>query len=391
MTSDRPRPSAWRTSVVSLVALLASGTAGCAASPVGSGAVAPVELDLPVPSYALGTREGLVVRSGGPEVRLPEARSGAFLPNGDVLVDLATQQVQGHFRVLHPASGELSGDVRTVGNDEPGRSVTRIDVLEPLGEPARLRPHDLDLRPLPALDLPATDDPAATDSKGLERGYYGVAATSGDTTLVLWHDGSEFYDDGDYGVARVRHPAGAEPRVDDILLNQRLVALYLSADGSAVLGVQQDKGKPCGGCVTSQSIVEIDPGSGELTDRGHPDAYDKRWRVDAIDRVGDRIAVRYESTDGTGGRRSRRLVGTYVYEDGRWSLMGGSDEKTTWWQDGGRVIARPEDERADLDGYTLSWLEDGDTGETVIAGELALTVGSRYVEGSVPGQLLPPE
>lgn len=320
---------------------------------------------------------------------MPRARSGTFLPDGDVLVDIAQQEVQQHFRVLMPASGNLAGDVRTNGlrSDEPGRTLSRVNLVG-RGEPARLQPYDLNLGPLPAIDLPVTDNPEATDDNDLERGYYGAAATIGDITLLLWHDGSEFYEDGDYGVARVRHPAGAKPRIDNILLNQRLVALHLSADGSALLAVQQDKGEPCGGCVKSQSIVEIDPVSGKLTDYGHPDGYDKQWRVEALDRVGDRVAVRYAASGGTGGRRS--LVGTYVYEDGRWSLLEGSDKQTTGWQDGGRVIARPKVEARNADGYSLAWVKNGQDSEAPIAGTLTISNGLKYVTGSIPGQLLPP-
>ena len=41
-------------------------------------------------------------------------------------------------------------------------------------------------------------------------------------------------EDGDYGVARIE-----DGEVDNVLVNERIVALYLAADGAALLALRQ--------------------------------------------------------------------------------------------------------------------------------------------------------
>lgn len=365
--------------------LLAGVTGACSGDPPVAQQVAAVPLDLPAPSYVLVVEDGLLVRSGDAEVLLPQARSGTFLGNGDVLVNTDLRRTT--FAVLDPSTGRLEGRVRPEYPDAPGRSVTRINLLDQYSEPAVLRSHDLALDLLATTTLPGTDDQEALEA-GATRGYYGVAATIGDRTFVLWGDGSETYEDGDRGVARILHDGDGGGTVDDILVNERVVSLHLSSDGASLLAVRQSSGDPCGGCDVDQDIAEIDPEAGTLTDYGRPGGYTSAWRVDALDRVGDRVAVRYVET--VGPRQDRvRLVGTYVYEDGDWSLLPGSQEAVTWWQSGGRVIGRPLPGNTG-DEYRFSWVRDGSSVEQPIRGRLADQRRGSFLTGSIPGQLLSP-
>ena len=208
---------------------------------------------------------------------------------------------------------------------------------------------------------------------------------------MQWHDGSESYEDGDYGVARIE-----DGEVDNVLVNERIVALYLAADGAALLALRQRSGEPCGGCVVDQEVVEIDPETGEVAaEYGMPEEYVEDWRVDAIDKVGDRVAVRFTETawrenpmdpDDVAPYTVQR--GTWVY-DGAWSMVAGSEDELTWWQGEDRVVARPAPGRSRTsEQQQLFWVHDG--AEEPLPGDLQSAPGRRYVSGSVAGQLLPP-
>lgn len=341
----------------------------------------PVPLQLTAPAYAVALPEGLLVRSGEDQQVVRRAGSAQWLPNGTALIGGPELSVSLH--VIDPATGRLGGTARAPSNGVPGRSATQVNVVGQNGKGHELIAHSTTLEKLWQVPLPGTDNPDATAYNELERGYYGVAPTIDGATFVQWHDGSEWYLEGDYGVARVENGD-----VENVLVNERIVALYLSVDGAGLLAVRQSTGEPCGGCNVDQEIVEIDPDTGEIAaEYGSPEGYDDSWRVDAIDKVGNRVAVRYLRSDGRGGRRS--LVGTYVYADGAWTMLEGSDREITWWQGSDRVVARarPSEPRA-LDGYELFWLHDDE--ETALRGELSGESGGGYATGAVAGQLLPP-
>ncbi|MDN4163406.1 hypothetical protein [Nocardioides abyssi] len=344
----------------------------------------PLEVVAPVPTYALGTPEGLRVRAGGRELVLPDAVDARWLPGGRLVV---VEEDRRRLRLLDPRTGEARGSAPIGDADLPGRSAARVNLLARYDQPTVLRSWSAALDAVEEVALPGTDDPVAAEDPDVVRGYFGVAATVGDTTFVLWHDSSETYEDGARGVARIR-----DGEVDTVLLDEPLVAFHLSVDGASLLALRQVRGEPCGGCVVEQEVVEIDPVDGTLQSYGHPEEYDDSWRVDAMDRVGDRVAVRYVRAGDGRVPRERNLLGTYVYADGDWSLLPGSDEATTWWQDGGRVLARPAREpRWGADGFRFSWVADGTDREVPIVGELVTSygrVGSRL--GAVAGQLLPP-
>lgn len=337
--------------------------------------IEPLTVELEGPAYTAAVRGGLLVRHGEASTVVPWASSADWLPDGRVLASSGRT-----VRVVHPASGPVGPTVRTYNT--PERSVGGIDLLRGV-DTDRLASYDLDLRLLHTLDLPDTDNPDADAGNELRRNYYGSAPTLDGVTFVEWHDGSEYYEDGDYGVLRIE---GDEQ--SNVLVNEGIVELYVTPDGAALLALRQVSGQPCGGCIVDQEIVEIDPATGEIVgEYGMPDRYDDEWRVQAVDKVGDRVAVRFHESKPTMGYPEEVPIGTWVF-DGTWELLAGSDEETTWWQGGDRIVARSAPgEPAELDGFQLVWIHDGE--ETELPGELVWARGRRTAWGSVAGRLLP--
>ncbi|QIK68227.1 hypothetical protein G7072_19465 [Nocardioides sp. HDW12B] len=354
--------------------------------------IEPVPLDVAGPTYAAAVPGGLLVRAGDEERVLPEADQARWLPGGTAMVDRSRRSMS--LELLDVATGDLAPEepVRIRGFDLPGRSVTQVNLLDSLREPAVLTAYSPGLERLWSLDLPDTDNPDAAEVSELRRGYYNVAPTIDGVTFVQWHDSAEDYEGGDYGVARIEDGAV----VEDVLLNERIVALYLAADGAGLLALRQAEGEPCGGCVVDQEVVEIDPATGEVArDYGMPEEYVEEWRVAAMDKVGDRVAVRFTETEWREDPKDPDDVapvtvqrGTWVY-DGAWSVVEGSEDELTWWQGEDRVVARPAPREGDArDGMQLFWLHDGV--EERLPGDLESSVGPLYRTGSVAGQLLPP-
>jgi len=343
--------------------------------------IEPVALQFAGPTYMALGGQTLLLRNGSDQQVLPGgAQSAGWLPDGRALVDVVGRRSQ--VRVVDPATGP-TGPTRSFW-EYPSRAVTQVNALGiPPGQ--RLRSYDLSLAALDPVVLPPTDNPDATAYNELERNYYGAVPTIDGVTFVKWHDGSEWYLDGDYGVLRIE---GDDQ--ENVLINENIVGLYLSADGTGLLGLRQSSGDPCGGCVVEQDIVEIDPASGEIgAEYGVPDDYDRSWRVEAMDKVGDRVAVRFYEAVEKGARFTYDQRGTWVY-DGEWTMVEDSDRELTWWQGEDRVVARVSDsERRRGDGFDLFWLHDGE--ETPLPGELASYPAGGAVEGAVAGQLLPPE
>lgn len=375
-------PGARRPALLACVLVLA--TTGCGTvrdffdeRPVFESAVEPVELEITAPAYTAAVRGGLLVRNGDERVVLPRASSATWLPDGRALASS-----YGRVRVVDPGEGLVGPLVRTF--TDPGTSVEQIDLVRGL-DGDRLSSYDLGLSPLGTLDLPETDDPAAeTPGSDVARGYYGSVATLGGTTFVQWHDGGEDHEGGDYGVLRIE---GDE--LSNVLVNEGIVSLWLVPDGAALLAVRQVDGQPCGGCVVPQEVVELDPATGDVVgEYGMPEGYEDDWRVQAIDKVGDRVAVRFHEARPQAGYQQDVPTGTWVY-DGAWELLEGSDEVTTWWQGpDDRIEARPAHEPAQKDGFELVWVSGEE--ETVLPGELVWARGRASAYGSVAGRLLPP-
>jgi hypothetical protein len=338
--------------------------------------IEPLPLELEGPAYTAAVPGGLLVRDGDDQVVLPDASSSAWLPDGRVLAIIGRRA-----QVVDPANGPV-GPARRL-SAQPERQVSRVSVLRG-NDPVRLASYDLDLGRTSVVDLPGTDNPDATSFNELARNYYGSTPTVDGATFVEWHDGSEFYEDGDYGVLRIE---GDEQ--SNVLVNARIVELFATPDGAALLGLRQTSGQPCGGCVVPQDIVEIDPATGEIEgEYGMPEGYDDGWRVQAVDKVGDRVAVRFYETRRDEGFPQEVPTGTWVF-DGSWELLEGSDEVTTWWQGEGRIETRPAlDEPARRDGLQLVWISGDD--EVELPGELIWARGHDTALGSVAGRLLPP-
>ncbi len=360
-------------------------------SAVFDAGIEPVPLDVVGPTYAAATPAGLLVRSGGDERVLADADQARWLPGGTAMVDRSRRSIS--LELLDVESGDLVPErpVRVPGFDLPGRAVTQVNVLDSLREPAVLTAYTPELERLWSRELPDTDNPVADDIAELRRSYYNVVPTIDGATFVQWHDSAEDYEGGDFGIARIE-----DGELDNVLLNKRIVALYVAADGAGLLALRQADGDPCGGCVVDQEVVEIDPATGEIArEYGVPEEYVEDWRVAAMDKVGDRVAVRFTETawrenpmdpDDVAPVTVQR--GTWVY-DGAWSMLEGSQDELTWWQGEDRVVARPAPREGDArDGFRLFWLHDGV--EEPLPGDLDSSAGPRYRAGSVAGQLLPP-
>ena len=380
-----------RVRAVAVAAVLATTGCGAVGDVFGGGdavfdtGIEPAALEAEAPAYmALDGERTLLLRSGDHVRRLARADAVDWLPDGNALV-----RTGGQVRVADPARG-LLGRGRRMWED-PSRAVTRLNSLDHPGsgelvdaETFVLRSYDLSLGLVEEVPLPPTDNPDATDYNELYRNYFGAVPTIDGVTFAKWHDGSEWYEDGDYGVLRME---GDEQ--ENVLINADIVGLYLSADGTGLLGLRQSSGDPCGGCVVDQDIVEIDPATGEIAaEYGTPEPYDEDWRVGGIDKVGDRVAVRYYDAVQRRGGFVYDQLGTWVY-DGEWSMLPGSDEELTWWQGEDRVVARVDpSERRRGDGFDLFWVHGDD--ETPLPGELGRLPHGVPMSGRVAGQYLPP-
>ena len=344
--------------------------------------IEPTVLAFDGPTYMAMDGRSLLVRNGTDVQRLPGARAVHWLPDGKALAVVDPRRARR--QVVDPATGPV-GPAREFWED-PSRPAEQLNALWRLEMHEHvLRSYDLSLRLVDERTMPPTDNPDATASNELERNYFGAVPTIDGVTFVKWHDGSEWYEGGDYGLLRID---GSEQ--ENVLINANIVGLYLSTDGTGLLGLRQSSGDPCGGCVVAQDIVEIDPVTGEIgSEYGVPDDYDRSGRVRAIDKVGDRVAVRFTEPVQRRGTFTYEQRGTWVY-DGEWTMVDGSDRELTWWQGGDRIVARVDDtERRRGDGFDLFWVHGGE--ETPLPGELAARPLGGPVEGSVAGQLLPPE
>ena len=154
--------------------------------------------------------------------------------------------------------------------------------------------------------------------------------------------------------------------------------------------MRQVDGEDCGGCVVPQEVVELDPATGDVVRKyGMPDDYDDSWRVVAVDKVDDRVAVRFSRARADGRAPAACRRETWVY-DGSWELIEGSEDVATWWQGpDDRIEARPAEEPEAKDGVQLVWVSGEE--ETPLPGELIWARGRATAYGSVAGRLLPPD
>lgn len=332
-------------------------------SPVYHSPVRAAATKYEVPSYAVVRGGRLVVVQGDKVQRVLQGRAALWLPGGQVLVDVASGRKAHNYRLLR-ADGRLVGEALS-SDDVPSRPGGRIDLWQDTGKRNTVQSYSTKRQLLETIRMPGTATKGPADNP-FERTYRRDAVTVADTTFAIWSDGNDQDTGGSYGVVMV---TSQKPK--DVLVEKRIVDLRLSADGSSVLAIQQTKGKPCAGCVVAQQIVEINPRTGHLAGHyGVPDGYQKTWRVDRVDKVGDVVAVRYVSSDGT-------PIGTFTF-DGSWSKVKGSDQVEQWWQG--------PDDRIELRGNRLFAVHGSDT--TPIAGILNAIGG--VATGSIPGTLIAP-
>ncbi|WP_028660025.1 hypothetical protein [Nocardioides insulae] len=361
---------------------------------VFEGTVAPVDLGLTGPTYAVATPRGLLVRSGEAERTFPKAYTLEWLPGGRALI----YDARGRVRLWQPETDVLGpvtklGPGRTpIGPGDLKRSVTQVDVsLEPREGRNLLRAYDLDLTPRWESRLPGPDDadPNAGSGSGFVRGYQQGQTIDG-ITYLQWDDYDPNGEESEphYGLLRVDADGGA---IGQAQVNGRITSTWLSADGSALLALRRPSGDPCGGCEVAEELVELDPATGEVAaEYGMPEEYDETWSVAEIDKVGDRVAVRFEGYPEDEPPYTR-LRGTWVRDDDGWSMLPGSEEEITWWQgQDDKIVARLDPAMRDREGhpFRLFWVH-GDREESV-PGRLELDTARRSVFGGVPGQALPP-
>ncbi|QYJ03226.1 hypothetical protein KUV85_12885 [Nocardioides panacisoli] len=389
--------------LLALAVVATSASCGLIASldEVYDSTVEPVDLALPAPTVAVATRDGLLLRAG--EVRRLEKRATAveWLPEGRAIV-----YYRDGVRLWEPATDELGPLRRLVPGELPvgprdiKRSVTQVDVtVSSFGEEGAtddgtdLAAHDLDLGLRWQVDLPGVqhlDDDEVFDATR----SYGFGHTIDGITYLPWseYDATGEESDPHYGLLRVG-PGGEV--LDEVQVNERIKSMWLAADGSALLATRRTSGDPCGGCQVELELVELDPATGAVVaEYGMPSDYGKEWDVADVDKVGDRVAMRFhefrDPDDEDDPSTTELMRGTWVLDDDGWTLLEGSTEEITWWQGPedrivARVADRPGTENLD---YDLVWLHDGE--ETPLRGRIGEWPRGNYRQGSVPGQLLPP-
>lgn len=322
-----------RLALLAVTACLAAGCVLFEEEPpaVFSSSEDAVEVAYDAPQYAIGARRSLYVRRGDAERTFRGTFAHIWLNDGRLL----GRAGRPHWAngcvgyecwkfwsvVIDPAKGErtrVPGMPLTLG--WPAQPRWSVDLLG-AGRRPLLVSFTPDLRERSVTVLPGYDG-----QEGYTQRDYGEGHTVGDTTYLSFSDTINEEATEEYGYLRIR-----DGEVDKVLVEERIVALWVSDDGRALLGLQQRSGTPCGGCVVEQQIVEIDPDSGEIAaSYGMPDEYDESWRVHRIDKAGDVVAVRFEGGCGEMPCLSREL-GVWTY-DGDWSMVDGSDRARTWWQ-----------------------------------------------------------
>lgn len=226
-------------------------------------------------------------------------------------------------------------------------------------------------------ELPPYDGKNGAMNRNTGRRVFSI----GDWDYVRYSDNDGEDSAESYGY--LRRKVG-EDRWHKALVNQRMVALWVSHDGRALLGLQQKHGEPCGGCMVAQQIVEIDPVKGTIARTyGVPKPYNKTWRVERIDKQDGRVLVRYVHRNNV-----TENLGVWQY-NGAWKLVHGTDGRFTWWQGpNDRIEAITPSPAANEPVYfTLSWVHG--TKRTPLSGKVAASEVASTA--GIPGSLVRPE
>jgi hypothetical protein len=339
---------------------------------------------------------GTVVRQGDREYRDHGGQAVLWLDDGRVLISKArpypscdrddpdqTCSFLAPF-VLDPADGTTTPvpGIKKLSFDElPGDALHRVTLTSSV--PTFDAPVDRPVMYGPAMTSPEVLRLPKYDGKArnMSRSTGGRVYSIGDWDYTAYSDTDGEDETESYGY--LRRKVGSS-HWEKVLVNQRLVAIWVSQDGRALLGLQQDKGEPCGGCSKAQQIVEINPDTAEIVGSyGVPASYRKSWRVGQVDKMGSKVLVRFV-------RRSDvvKNLGVWQY-DGSWSLVPRTNGLFTWWQGPqDRIEAEADTNVANLDGYhyRLYWVH-GATRKLLFGQVL-----KDYIEGyrGVPGSLVPP-
>lgn len=322
------------------------------------------QVRIQAPQYTALTDDGYLVRRGTHRALLPHVGEAFRLNDGRLLLQVRHRPatcpggVTGDCDRFPPRVLDLARNTLmrppTVSDGAmtwPGQGVNRLEFGP---HPNRLVSLAPDLTDRRTLRLPSHRGELAGEDFGRT---FAETAQHRRRLDVRQGEGDEERTE-EYGYLRLRGGRAAK-----VLAGRRMVALWVSADGRSLLGLQQIRGEPCGGCVVGQRIVEIDPSSGEIAATyGVPGDYREQWRVDRIDKVGDRVAVRYAGrcVSGVLGCHERQY-GTWVYDDRGWNVVPGSTRQVTWWQGrDDRVVATVLSTKDTYgDGLRLSWVHEG--------------------------------
>lgn len=333
------------------------------------------------PVYALEppTRGPATVHAGGRAHEVGGASPQWWTHDGRALAPL-----RAGLALVDPATGARLRE-RRLGALEVGVTPDAVTVL---GYPARrLSVLDPGLSRVRRVVVPGAA--METDQRSVDSvpSVVGPAFTFGDVTWARWVVSSEHEEKTDHGLLRIE---GGVAR--DVARNGAVLTLDASYDGAALLALLGDRD-------TDRGVGELDPRTGELlADYGLPPGHTSGWRVEDLDKVGRRVAARFEvASDGDRGPGWQ----TWVY-DGRWERLDDVGATRTWWQGGGRVVQVPlpsTGSAADAQvpvavrPYRLEWRTEEQTTVLLDPGPATCAglYGTTYCPTvSVPGSLLPP-
>jgi len=362
--------------------------------------VPPVKVAIVAPQYAAEMAgpgpnwPGLIVRAGDDVQRVLRAKAGLWLDDGSYLVswyqhldpcprpELGPQHCNRLVAaIVDPRTGKLRVVEELGALDSPRlprEAVQRVTLV------GTVPTHDVPLPVVMTLDADLTDPQPVRlpkydgDHPGTHRSGGARVISIGDWDYAPY---SDVNDDSVESYGYLRRRAGTDDW-DKVLVERRLSDIWVSRDGRALLGVQQRSGDPCDFCENDpgRQIVEIDPNKGEIVRRyGVPTGYTKSWKVAVVDKMDDRVLVRFT-------KRGTNL-GVWQY-DGTWSLVPGTTGPYTWWQGAeDRIEARLTKGTAGSGTYTLTWVHG--TKRTPLPGELRHDAVADWP--GIPGSLVPPQ
>ncbi len=395
---------------LSLTAVACGAVPGSGSDPVVPSAMEPIPVRTPPgPAYTsqaiTGNRPSTSVVVAGSTTDLRPVSDADWLPDGRLLVQRRSYERSGRdigvtgtrALLVDPATGTV---VRAVpGGFLADWGVTPEAITARTDDRLVVYAPDLTERRVVRVDASSVE---SDQVEGPDHPFsiFHAAYTLDGVTWVQWGVNSEDDTRTDHGVLRIE-----DGRVTEVLRNQPVVSLVPSHDGAALLVLMQDNGEDedCGGCVVEQRVVELDPTTGDVAaDYGVPDGYDRSWRVEALDKIGEQVVVRFalgEAETRTDPGVTRQ---TWVY-DGDWRHLDELDGTRTTWQDGGRLVwTQLETRRDEGEGaaYRLEWIPDDGPSEVLVdgadgcrrnRGAMAVPRGAALCPlVDAPGSLLPP-